>query len=299
MNWQAVSFDWNQVRAFLATAQEGSLSAAARALGATQPTVGRQVAALETALGVMLFERVGKALAITKSGQDLLEHVQAMGDAASRISMVATSQSQSVSGRVSITASDLFAAAYLPNVLKTLRQTAPGLEIDIIASNHIEDLTRRDADIALRNVRPSQPDLIARLIGHHKAGLFAAKSYLDERGRPQTMGELAGHDFVGVGDREELVSYLRLQGIHLNTSQFRCTADNGVVMWELMRAGLGITTMPNGIWPNVTDVEQVLPDMEPMRFPMWLATHRELHTSRRIRIVFDALADALGKLPQI
>ena len=143
MNWQAVSFDWNQVRAFLATAQEGSLSAAARALGATQPTVGRQVSALEAELGVMLFERVGKTLVITKSGRDLLEHVQVMGDAASRISMVATSQSQSVTGRVSITASDLFAAAYLPKVLMTLRRTAPGLEIDIIASNHIEDLTRR------------------------------------------------------------------------------------------------------------------------------------------------------------
>ncbi|WP_311135499.1 LysR family transcriptional regulator [Yoonia tamlensis] len=286
------------MRAFLATAQEGSLSAAARALGSTQPTIGRQVAALEAELGVMLFERVGKTLVITNSGQDLLEHVQVMGDAASRISMVATSQSQSVSGRVSVTASDLFAAAYLPQILKTLRRTAPGLEIDIIASNHIEDLTRRDADIAVRNVRPTQPDLIARLIGHHKAGLFAAKSYLDERGRPQALGNLAGHDFIGVGDREELVTYLQMQGIHLTPSQIRYTADNGVVMWELMRAGLGITTMPNGIWPSVTDVEHILPDMEPLRFPMWLATHRELHTSRRIRIVYDALADALGKLPQ-
>ena len=298
MNWQAVSFDWNQVRAFLATAQEGSLSAAARALGATQPTVGRQVSALEAELGVMLFERVGKTLVITKSGRDLLEHVQVMGDAASRISMVATSQSQSVTGRVSITASDLFAAAYLPKVLMTLRRTAPGLEIDIIASNHIEDLTRRDADIAVRNVRPTQPDLIARLIGQHKAGLFAAKSYLDQKGRPQTPGELAGHDFVGVGDREEMVGYLTAEGIHLDAAQFKYTADNGVVMWEMMRAGLGITIMPNGIWPQITDVEHVLPDMEPLRFPMWLATHRELHTSRRIRVVFDALADALGKLPQ-
>jgi DNA-binding transcriptional LysR family regulator len=298
MNWQAVSFDWNQVRAFLATAQEGSLSAAARALGATQPTVGRQVAALEADLGVMLFERVGKTLAITKSGRDLLEHVQAMGDAASRISMVATSQSQSVTGRVSITASDLFAAAYLPSILMTLRQIAPGLEIDIIASNHIEDLTRRDADIAVRNVRPTQPDLIARLIGHHKAGLYASREYLDRKGRPQSLADLAGHDFVGVGERDDLVAYLSAHGVALDASQFRATADNGVVMWELMRAGLGITAMPNGIWPQIDDVEQVVPDMEPLRFPMWLATHRELHTSRRIRIVFDALADALGKLPQ-
>ena len=297
MNWQAVSFDWNHVRAFLATAEEGSLSAAARVLRATQPTVGRQVSALEDTLGVTLFERAGKVLRITSAGQDLLEHVRAMADAASRVSMVATGQSQAVAGHVSITASDIFAATYLPQILMDLRNQAPGIEISVIASNHIEDLARRDADIAIRNVRPEQPDLIARLIGQFDAGLFASRRYLDLHGRPHRTDELTGHSFVSSHDRAEMVAYFTGQGLHLKAEQFRATADSGVVMWEMMRAGLGITAMPCWIYPDAKDVEQVLPDMAPLRFPIWLATHRELHTSRRIRIVFDAIAEALAKIP--
>ena len=157
MNWQAVSFDWNQIRAFLATAEEGSLSAAARALGSTQPTVGRQIAALEDDLGVTLFERAGRSLIMTGAAQDLLEHVQAMGDAASRVSMVAAGQSEDIAGCVVITANDLMAAGYLPAVLAQLRQEAPGIIVDVVASNRIENLTRRDADIAIRHVQPEQP----------------------------------------------------------------------------------------------------------------------------------------------
>ncbi|WP_108815471.1 LysR family transcriptional regulator [Loktanella sp. Alg231-35] len=292
MNWQAVSFDWNQIRAFLATAEEGSLSAAARALQSTQPTVGRQVAALEQDLGVTLFERAGRSLVITSAGQDLLEHVQAMGDAASRISMVAAGQSQDVAGKVSITASDLFAAAFLPQVLKKLRKQAPGLIIDIVASNRLENLTRRDADIAIRHVRPDQPDLIARQLADAQAGYYAATTYLDDHGRPQTTDDLKDHDFVGPRDTTQMLSFLKDRGIQLSPDQFKANSDSGVVIWELMRAGLGVAIGPDGLWPDRPGIEQILIDQDPIEFPIWLATHRELKTSRRIRTVFDALAGA-------
>ena len=135
MNWLSVSFDWNQARAFLATAEEGSLSAAARALGQTQPTIGRQVAALEEDLGVTLFERVGRSLALTQSGLELLDHFRAMGDAASRISLTASGQSQAIEGQVSITATPVLATYRLPAILKRLRDEAPGIVIEIIASH--------------------------------------------------------------------------------------------------------------------------------------------------------------------
>lgn len=298
MNWQAISFDWNQVRAFWATAEEGSLSAAARVLGATQPTLSRQVAALETALGVTLFERSGKTLVITNAGRELLEHVKVMGDAASCLSMVASGQSQDTAGRVTITASDLFAAAYLPPILAKLREMAPLIDVTVIASNHIEDLTRRDADIAVRNVRPTQPDLIAKMIGDFDAGLYAATSYLDRIGRPQTPDDLAGHAFVGLREHAEVISFLSGHQINLTPDQFKATSDSGVVMWEMMRAGLGITVMPSYLWPDTVGVEQVLPDLPPIKFPVWLATHRELNTSRRIRVVFDLLAQELDALPR-
>ncbi|MCK0096599.1 LysR family transcriptional regulator [Yoonia sp. F2084L] len=292
MNWQAVSFDWNQVRAFLATAEEGSLSAAARALGSTQPTLGRQVSALEADLGVTLFERAGRSLVITTAGQDLLEHVQAMGDAASRISMVASGQSEDVAGHVSVTASDLLAAGFLPPVLKKLREDAPGIIVDIVASNRIENLTRRDADIAIRHVRPDQPDLIARQLTDATAGYYAATEYLDRYGRPQTATDLKNHVFVGPRDTTQMLEFLSLRGIDLSPAQFKANSDSGVVMWELMRAGLGIVVGPTGLWPETKGVERVMTHADPIAFPVWLATHRELRTSRRIRVVFDALAEA-------
>jgi DNA-binding transcriptional LysR family regulator len=295
MNWNAISFDWNQVRAFLATAEEGSLSAAARALRSTQPTVGRQVSALEAHLGVTLFERAGRALVMTAAGHDLLEHVQAMGDAASRISIAAAGQSQDVVGRVTITASELVAAAFLPPVMHKLRTEAPGIQVEIVVSDKIEDLTRRDADIAIRHVRPDQPDLIARHLADATAGFYASKNYLEVHGRPKNAADLSNHVFVGPRETAQMFDILETHGVSLSPDQFKLSADSGVVIWEMMRAGLGMTIMPQGIWPHFTDVEPVLPDLARIKFPVWLVTHRELKTSRRIRIVFDALADVLSK----
>lgn len=293
MNWQAVSFDWNQIRAFLATAEEGSLSAAARALGSTQPTLGRQVAALERDLGVMLFERAGRSLAITQAGQDLLEHVQAMGDAASRISMVASGQSQDVAGTVSITASDLLAAGFLPPVLQKLRQEAPGINIEIVASNRLENLTRRDADIAIRHVQPDQPDLIARRLSDFTAGFYASDTYIARHGLPRTPNDTEGHVFIGPRDTAQMSDFLQRRALHIAETQFKLRSDSGVVMWEMMRAGLGIAVLPGGLWPDADDVQCVFAGLKPVTFPVWLATHRELRTSRRIRLVFDTLAQVL------
>lgn len=293
MNWQAISFDWNQIKAFLATAEEGSLSAAARALKTTQPTVGRQVSALEGALGVTLFERAGRSFRMTAAGRDLLDHVRAMGDAASRISMVASGQSQQVAGRVSVTASELLAAGFLPPVMQKLRQEAPGIEIEIIASDRLEDLTRRDADIAIRHVRPEQPELIARQLPDFTARFIAAKGYIDQHGHPLTGDDLTGHHFIAPRDAGAMLSVLEGYGISIPEKQLSLRTDSGVVMWEMMRAGLGIAILPDGLWPDTADIAPVLEDMPPIVFPVWLATHRELHTSRRIRIVFDALAEAL------
>ena len=293
MNWQAVSFDWNQIRAFLATAEEGSLSAAARALGSTQPTVGRQIAALEDDLGVTLFERAGRSLIMTGAAQDLLEHVQAMGDAASRVSMVAAGQSEDIAGRVVITANDLMAAGYLPAVLAQLRQEAPGIIVDVVASNRIENLTRRDADIAIRHVQPEQPDLIAKRLPDAGAGYFAATSYLERHGRPSTLTDLEQHSFIGSRNYGEMQSFLAGQGITVSQDQFVANSDSAFVGWEMMRAGLGILVGPIEFAPDLKGIEQLLPDQPSIAFPVWLATHRELRTSRRIRIVFDFLADAL------
>lgn len=298
MNWQAISYDWNQARAFLATAEEGSLSAAARALGLTQPTVGRQVAALEDELGVLLFERAGRSLVLTQSGVELLEHVRAMADAATRVSLSASGQSQSIEGIVRITASDLMSAYLLPPVLKRLRTAAPRLEIDVVAANDVRDLLQREADIAIRHVRPEQPDLIAKRVRDDTAGFYAAQSYLDARGVPKLKAGLAHHDFVSFGDVQRMLGYLEPLNLGLTRDNFKLSSEAGMVAWEMARNGLGIAIMSDEIAGRFPDMKRVLPEIDPFTFPVWLTTHRELHTSRRIRLVFDLLDEVLsGRKP--
>ncbi|MEZ4227999.1 MAG: LysR family transcriptional regulator [Polyangiaceae bacterium] len=295
MNWDAIGFDWNQVRAFLATAEEGSFSAASRVLGLTQPTLGRQVAALESELGVTLFERVGRSLALTDSGLELLEHVRAMADAATRISMVASGHSQAVEGEVRITASDVMSAYVLPQLIRELRESAPLIRVEIIAANDIHDLLRREADIAIRHVRPTQPGLIAQLVHTSTARLYASTSYLERVGRPQRLEDLAGLDFISYGDAPRMVELFVPLGIPVSSANFKLSSASGIVGWELVRHGLGIAMMSDEVGQATPEVEPAVPAMEPVKFPTYLATHRELHTSRRIRVVFDSLVDFFSR----
>ncbi len=295
MNWQSISFDWNQARAFLATAEEGSLTAAARALGQTQPTLGRQVSALEQSLGVTLFERIGHNLALTQTGIDLLDHFRAMGNAASKISLTASGQSQEIAGRVSITATNLMATFHLPRIMGILRQRAPGIEVELNASNDVRDLMRREADIAIRHVRPDQPDLIAKLVDEARAHLYASSAFLDKVGRPKKASDLSKMDFVGVDPNStRLVSELNARGIPVSSENLKMMTASGTVLLALVREGLGVSVLPYDICRTMPELEIVLPDLDPIMYPVWLVTHRELHTSRRIRVVFDLLAEELG-----
>jgi DNA-binding transcriptional LysR family regulator len=165
--------DWNQLRAFLETAETGSLSAAARRLGLTQPTLSRQVAAIERHLGVTLFERVGRSLVPTQTALDLLEHARAMGGAAEALGLAATGRSQAAQGVVSVSASAAVAAFLLPRAVARMREVAPGIVIELLSTDALSDLQRREADIAVRHVDPAQPELIARLIRQASAGFYA------------------------------------------------------------------------------------------------------------------------------
>ena len=294
MNRQESPFDWNQARAFLATAEAGTLSQAARQLGLTQPTLSRQVAALEEALGVVLFERVGKSLVITPTGLDLLDHFRAMGAAANAAALTASGQSQAIEGHVSITASDAFAAYFLPEILARIRQTAPGIELEVLASNDIRDLQRREADIAIRHARPDQPDLIAKLVRQSTAHFYAADAYLTRHGLPETAEDLARATFIGFAPVDRLILGLNSCGLSLTRQNFKLITDNGVVAGELIKQGLGIGVMPKDFAARVPGLTCILPDLVALPVPFWLTTHRELLTSRRIRVVYDLLAEAFS-----
>lgn len=291
-----MNFDWNRGRAFLATAEHGSLSAAARALGLTQPTLSRQVAGLEQDLGLLLFERVGKALHLTDSGRDMLDHFQRMGAAAERISLAASGQSTSVEGHVSISASDVTAAFILPQLLPALRRTAPGITIEIVASNTLSDLKKREADIAIRNVRPTQHDLTAKLLFHTRAHCYASDSYAAQTGLPETIADFAQARMIGYGDPARFLPQIASLKLPLTTANFAHWSESGVVGWEMVRQGIGIGLMSETLGNRTAEVSPVLPDLiQEITFPTWLVAHRELHTNPRIRLVFDFLAKHLPR----
>ncbi|MDO9092851.1 MAG: LysR family transcriptional regulator [Rubrivivax sp.] len=290
--------DWNQLKAFLETAETGSLSAAARKLGLSQPTLSRQVAAIEKQLGVTLFERVGKLMVLTGTGLALLEHARVMGAAAEDLSMTATGQSQAVDGVVCISASEAVAAYLLPEVLKRLRQQAPGIVIDLVSSDALSDLRRREADIAVRHVRPDQPDLIGRWVREATASFYASRAWVQQHGHPRRAEEAAQHAFVGSDRSGRYLSYLRQHGLPINATNFACYAESSLTHWSLVRSGLGIGAMMDDIARGTPDLVRVLDEVPPVRFPIWLVTHRELRTARRIRLVFDLLAQAMGAEPE-
>ncbi len=288
------NIDWNQLRAFLATAQTGSLSAAARQLGLTQPTLSRQVAAIELRLGVTLFERVGKGLTLTTTGLELLEHARVMGSAAEALGLTASGRSQAVGGVVSVSASEAVAAWLLPPLVRRLRDQEPGIAVEVISSNALSDLLRREADIAIRHVKPEQPELIARLIREATAGFYASEEWARTHGHPRTASESAHLPFVGADRTGQFLDYLRKHGLPLTEANFSCFAEHSVAHWALVQQGLGIGAMMDEIAQDTPGIVRVLDEVPPVRFPIWLVSHRELRTARRIRVVFEALAAGLA-----
>jgi DNA-binding transcriptional LysR family regulator len=290
MDWRSITFDWNRARAFLVTAEEGSLAGAARSLGMTQPTLGRQVAALEREIGLDLFTRRGRGLELTPNGIKLLEYVRLMGDAANQFSLSASGKSDVIEGDVSITASELLSTFMLPPMIKALRETEPGIEIEINSTNEERDLNRREADIAIRNFRPTQPELIVKRLCSVRGHLYAAKSYLQQLDNPQSIEELNKANFIDTEKPGRLMTLLNSQGFNLTKQNFPVISNSHIVQWELVKQGVAITATVEEIGDNEPLVERVVISNLPLiTMDLWLVTHNELKTNRRIRRVFDFL----------
>ena len=296
MDWESTQFNWNHAKAFLATAEEGSLSAAGRVLRMTQPTVGRQVAALEEELGVMLFDRVGKQLALTPNGLELVDHVRQMFDAATRVSLAASGQSQELDGEVCITAIDSIAALCLPQIIHKIRQCYPGISIEILATNELSNLGQREADIAIRNIQPTHPDLVAKKICDVAARLYGSTKYLDKLGRPISTAKLTKAEYSGFSRSDEMINTLHGFGVTVTKDNLSVVSENHLVQWEMTKLGVSLGMMMELVGDRDPLVERVLPDDKVVEFPIWLVAHQQLKCSKRIRAVFDLLGDALLEL---
>ncbi len=286
--------DWTLWRSYEAVVDEGSLSGAARRLGLSQPTLGRHVEALETTLGLTLFERTLKGLKPTEAGLRLYEPVRAAREALAEARAIAEGQSAELSGSVRITASDVFSHYVLPALLAPIRIAYPDVALEIVPTDSVENLLLREADIAIRMIRPTQLDLVTRHITDLALVCCAHESYLARRGRPATPADLVGHDLIGLDRSDAIIAGARAMGLEVTRGDFVLRTDSQTLGWQLLTAGLGIGFAQENLVNSTPGMQALLPEIRIPPLEIWLTTHRELFTSRRIRAIYDALSEALS-----
>lgn len=284
--------DWTLLRAFLEVANSGSLSRAAVALGSSQPTLSRQIAQLEAQLGHALFERTTRGVRLTEAGAALRAPAERMREHAQQFAMVAAGRSQTVAGTVRVTASEVFSAYVLPELLLGLRRSHPEIQIELVASNVVENLLEREADIALRMQRPKQSALVARRLADQPMALYAHRDYIARRGQP-TLASMLQHDWVGYDRSDDYLRGFRAAGIQVGKALFGFRCDNQIVAWQAVLAGLGVGAMTQRVAAQSPQVVRVLPKLPIPPLQLWITAHRELRGTPRLKVVFDALAHAL------
>ncbi len=292
------NIDWNLIRSFLSVAETGSLLAGAAHSGISQPTIGRHIDELEKALSLTLFVRGRSGAQLTEAGLSLLDEARTMAAEADRFLVKAAGRSTDVSGTVRITASDVVATYILPPVLVALKDAEPGIDIELVPSNAVANLLSRDADIAVRMVRPTQNDVIASKVNTLVMGVYAHRNYLKKFGAPGSAEDLFGgrHRMIG-NDRDTLIldGMARL-GFKGERDLFTFRTDDQVAYWELIRAGAGIGFGARWIARQMTGIVRLLPEIQVPGLPMWLASHQELRTSLKIRRVMDFLHAELSDM---
>jgi DNA-binding transcriptional LysR family regulator len=288
-------FDWTLVRSFLAALDHGSLLGAARATHVSQPTLGRHIAELEAQLGVVLFERTGRGLLPTDMAQRLAESARTMEGGANQLARSASAQTTSASGTVRITASQTMACVLLPNVLAQMRLVLPAIQVEVVASDAVSNLLRREADIALRMVRPDQSSLVAKRIGKVVLGAYAHQDYLRRRGVPKQPQDLLTHELIGYDRGENILKGFAASGFSVKREDFAFRTDDSMTYWGAVQAGLGIGFIADSLARSNNQIVPLLPTLKIPPVPLWLTVHREIRTSQRIRAVFDFLAQAVPR----
>ncbi len=287
------TFDWALVRSFLAVLDAGSLMGAARATGAMQPTLSRHIAELETQLGAPLFERTGRGVVPTAAAQALVDAARQMQAGADRLARSIVQSREATTGTVRISTSMVAASWLMPPVLVELQVQEPGIQIELVASNAISNLLRREADIALRMARPVQGSLIARKLGEVPIVAAAHRDYLARAGRPRTAADLLSHTLIGYDRDETIVRGFAALGTALARERFALRTDDQLAYGRLLASGAGIGFVAAynvAQWPGV---EVLLPLLKIPPLPCWLAVHREIRGNRVVRRVYDFLAQAL------
>jgi DNA-binding transcriptional LysR family regulator len=284
---------WELYRSYLSVLQEGSLSGAARALGVTQPTVGRHVAALEKSLGIALFTRSQLGLMPTEAAMALKAHAEAMKNAAAALKRAAESRGEGVSGTVRVTSSEVIGVEVLPPLIAQLQSEHPALKVELVLTNRVQDLLHREADIAIRMVQPKQDMLIARHVGHVELGLHAHRTYLHKHGIPGSVAELAEHALIGFDEETPFLRGARKSLSAWHRDAFSVRSDSDLAQLALIGSGAGIGVCQVALARRNEKLVRVLPQQFSIKLETWLTMHEDLRSSRSCKVTFDALLRGL------
>jgi DNA-binding transcriptional LysR family regulator len=317
MDRSGILFDWNHARAFMFVAQNGSLTAAAKLLSTTQPTIGRQVQAFEEQIGATLFERTGNQLVLTEQGSLLLQKLERMSFAAEQVTLSAQDSSQTLQGKVTVSCSELDAIYRLPPIVKQLHERFPHIEIEIIVTNQVSDLLQREADIAIRAFRPKQDNLIAKKIKFERIGFYGTLSYINNilasvngssvsslsnelhsknRNKIPDSTFLNCFKIIGFEDVDMMLDRMKMAGWHITREQIVAVTSNQALQIELAKQGLGLILLPKDIAQS-SDIPLIdaFPDSPSLfELEVWLVCNQSLRTSRRVNVVYQALAEHLS-----
>ncbi|GIL41010.1 LysR family transcriptional regulator [Roseiterribacter gracilis] len=285
---------WDLYRSFLAILRDGSLSGAARSLGLAQPTLGRHVLELEHRLKISLFTRSQAGLTPTAAALELRPYAEALEASAHALLRVASGSQDEVRGTVRLTASEVISIEVLPPILAELRHAHPGLVIELVVSNRNEDLLRRDADIAVRMVQPTQRALVAKRIGAIELGLHAHPAYLARAGKPRTAADLAQHAVVGFDQPSLFARGLTIGNHAVTREMFSLRADNDLAQLAAIRAGYGIGVCQVPLGRRAPGLVRILPSVFSVPLECWVAMHEDQRATLRCRVVFDALVEGLS-----
>lgn len=288
------SADWERYRAFHAVLREGSLSAAARALGAAQPTIRRRIEELECQIGTSLFTRSPSGLEPTALARELAAPADAMASAVEHFTRTASAEAGAPSGVVRITASEVIGVEVLPPVLAALQSDHPGLIIELGLTNRNEDMLRREADIAVRMVRPTQDALVAKRVGAVRLGLHAHRRIVEAHGRPASLADLRRLPIIGFEHETPMIRALRTRGFDFRRQDFTFRTDSDLGYLAAIRAGIGVGMCQVALGRRDPDLLHLLPDVFAFELETWLVMHEDQRLVRRVRLAFDHLAQALS-----
>lgn len=285
--------DWSLMQSFLAVAEGGSLSAAARKTGQSQPTLGRQIRQLEQNLDSVLFTRHARGLELTKEGRAILDAARQMQQAMKQIELTVAGRESDLTGTVRVTASEIVSQHLLPTILAKIRQDYPMIAIDLIATDDTENLLFREADVAVRMYRPEQLDIVTRQLGWIEIAVCAATSYLDRHGRPQTVEDLQQHTLVGYDQSDLILRGMQQMGIPAARDWFSVRCDDQNAYWQLVRSGCGVGFSQRILIDRTPEVEPLDLGIPIPALPVWLAVPQATRRTPRVSVVWDALERGL------